>query len=121
MNKFLLGMSVVGTATNELSTAMADGKGTVSELAHGGARVAQSVASMTGKGGHKLYHFDGDIAAVKDRATNAGSRVAALVERTLGDGDLTVSDLIALLDGVSAEVLDATGIGERVVIDATDG
>ena len=119
MNKFLLGMSVVGTATNELSTAMADGKGTVGELAHGGARVAQSVASLTGKGGHKLYHFDGDMAAVRSKASNAGTRVAALVQSTLGDGDLTVSDLITLLDGVSAEVLDATGIGDRVVIDAT--
>ena len=121
MNKFLLGMTVVGTATNEMSVALADGKGTVGELAHGACAVAKSAANLTGKGGHKLYHFDGDVAGVKSKATSAGSRVAALVERTLGDGDLTVNDLVDLLDGVSAEVLDATGIGDRVVIDATAG
>ena len=116
-NKFLMGMALVGTASNSFASAMADGKGTLGEMVEMGTSVASQAAAMTGAGHKVLVTSSPEHTS---QAADAAKRVADAVEHALADGTVTVEDAIRLVGVVAGEVLDAAGLADKVVVDAAD-
>lgn len=117
MNKFLLGMTLVGTASNSFASAMSDGKGTLGEMVEMGGAVAGQAAAMTGAGSKVLVTVSPNSTA---QASDAADRVQKAVVAALQDGTVTVDDAIRLVAVVAGEVLDAAGLADKVVVDAAD-
>ena len=114
MRHFMTGFALIGTATNSITQALADGKATVRELTHTASAVLKQAAAMTGKGHKVLVTVPVDAVG---SAEDAGERVKNAVFAAIKDGNLDVNDAIDLADVVLAEVYEATGIGDKVVID----
>ena len=115
MNKFLLGMSIVGTASNQFAGAMADGKGTVGEMIDVAASTAQVGIQMTGHGDREIWNAaEGsvDVGAV-------GREVAEATRAALADGRLTVSDLPQFVGAIAKAACQAAGVKGKVVVDGT--
>ena len=112
-NKVMMGISIVGAASNEFANAMADGKGTVNEFVHGTGAVVRTALMMTGEGSKVV--FTGDHA---QDAAAVGARVQAAVHEALKDGSLSVSELATLAETIVAEAFDAAGIGDKVIVQA---
>lgn len=115
MNRFLMGMSLVGTASNSFAAAMADGKGTLGEMVEMSRDVASQAAQMTGAGSTVLVTVSPNATA---QASDAADRVQRAVVHALEDGTVTVEDAIRLVSVVAGEVLDAAGLSDKVVVDA---
>ena len=115
MNKFLLGMSLVGSVTNSFAGAMADGKGTVGEMVDVAADAATTGITLTGAGSRVIYDgTEGDV-----DINEVGSKVADAVRDAMADGRLTVADLPAFTAAITHAALSVVGVEDKVVVDGT--
>ena len=115
MNKFLLGMSVVGNFSNGFAGAIADGKATLEEMVDVAETTTQGALTATGQGRKVVYTLDADGPIDPGEV---GRRVGAAVQQAFDDGSLDLSDVVHLSAVVTKEVLRAAGIDGKVVVDA---
>ena len=108
-------MSLSGAAMQSLSMALADGEGTLGEVAGVVRDTAASAASTFGVAGQVLYTGDADTTQA---ATAAASAVGDAVKAALADGSITVGEVVNLAGSVVVEVLKATGLDDKVVVQA---